>query len=97
MVRLALAVFCVGLGAMVVAWGLPERIRLRAAEGELEAVLRQEAAFRAEKEVFEVHYRAMREDHEFAEVMARDRLDRCRPGERVLRIERGGAGAGPAE
>lgn len=88
LVRLALAVFCVGLGALVVAWALPERLRLREKEAQLQMALREEALVRAEREVMELHYRALREEPEYTEALARDRLDRCRPGERVWRIER---------
>ncbi len=88
MVKLALTVFCVLVGALAVAWALPERMRLQEKEWELRAAQREEALVRAERAVCETHYRALREDPEFIEEMARDRLDRCRAGERVWRIER---------
>ena len=67
---------------------VPERRKLAIKNQELGEVLAREAEIRAEKEACEVQLHALREDPRFLEAMARDRLDYCMPGERVLRIQR---------
>jgi len=86
--RTIVSVLCLGIGVVVVASAVPERKKLDGKEQELREALAREADVRAEKEADEVEYRALREDPQFLETMARDRLDYCRPGERVLRIQR---------
>lgn len=86
--RTVVAVICLGVGVLVVASSIPERKHLATKERELAEVLGREAEVRAEKTVCEIEQRALREDPEFLETIARDRLDYSKPGERVLRIER---------
>lgn len=89
LVRVALAVFCLGVGGLVVASAFPERRRLHEKEGELFEVMLQEAKMREEKRVCETLHRALsEEDQGFFEAQARDRLGRCRAGERVFRFDR---------
>lgn len=86
--RMVVAVLMLGLGVVVVASAVPERKRLAEKEQQLRQANVREAEVRAEKEAEEVHYQALKEDPQFLETMARDRLDYCRPDERVLRIQR---------
>ena len=86
--RTVVAVLCLGVGVLVVASSVPERKRLADKEQELVEVLGREGEVRAVKAACEIEQRALREDPEFLETMARDRLDYSQPGERVLRIQR---------
>ena len=43
----------------------------------------------ADREYHQIEHRALREDPEFLEIHARDRLDYYRAGERVLKFESG--------
>jgi len=86
--RTVVAVLCLGVGVLVVASSVPERKQLAAKDLELTEVLSLEAEVREAKTACEIEHRALREDPEFLETMARDRLDYSQPGERVLRIQR---------
>jgi len=89
LVYVASAVLCLGLGALAVAWALPQRRQLEARELKLMKALKEESAVRKEKEIYEILHRTLLEgDQDYLEIEARDRLDRCRPGERVFRFVR---------
>jgi len=89
LVRLASAVLCLGFGALAVAWALPQHRQLEEKERMLMRVLKAEEAIRKEKEKEEILYRALLDrDLDFVETEARDRLNRCRSGERVFRFPR---------
>ncbi len=86
--RSVVSVMALGVGVVVVASAVPERKRLSAMETELRETIAREAEARAERDADAVHYQALKDDPQYLEERARDRLDYCRPGERVLRIQR---------
>lgn len=86
--RLVFAVMGLILGLAVVATALPQQRKLRELEHRLERTLEEEKKVLAEKEYRETEYRALREDPEFIELKAMDRLNLRRDGEKVYRIER---------
>ena len=88
-VRLALMGFCMALGFVVVATAFPQRRALEKLEANLKLVQERERVVLAEREYRRIELQALREDPAFLELHARDRLDYCREGERVLRFKRG--------
>jgi cell division protein FtsB len=89
LVRAAGAVFCLVLGSLAVAWAMPQQRKLKEKELRLLQIQREEASIRRQKEIYEIRRRTLLEgDRDFIETEARDRLDRCRPGERVFRFVR---------
>lgn len=86
--RLVFVAFCVALGFVVVATAFPQRRELENLEAKLKLSQEQERLVQAEREHHMVEHRALREDPAFLEIHARDRLDYCREGERVLRFRR---------
>ncbi|MES2475762.1 MAG: septum formation initiator family protein [Verrucomicrobiota bacterium] len=84
--KTAFMAFCVAVGFVVVATALPQRRHLEQLEGKLKLAQEQEESVLAEKEYHQVEYRALREDPDFLEIHARDRLDYYREGERVLKF-----------
>ncbi len=78
------------LGLAVVASALPQKRRLTDLEFELARVLEAEKKVMAEKEYREIEYLALKEDPEFLELKAMDRLNLHRQGEMVYRIPRPG-------
>jgi len=77
-----------GVGAAVVATALPQQRQLDEKERQLEVVLEREREVVAEKEDKTASYKALREDREYLELHARDRLNLHREGETIYRIER---------
>ena len=86
--RVFLIVCGMALGFVVVATAVPQLRELERLEGRLEESQQRERAVMAERDQRQVELRALREDPEFLEIHARDRLDYCREGERVLRLRR---------
>ncbi len=86
--KLALIACCLSLGFVVVATAFPQRRALEILEGKLEAAKERERMVNAERDHRNIELRALREDPAFLELHARDRLDYCRDGERVLRFKR---------
>ncbi|GAA5118677.1 septum formation initiator family protein [Luteolibacter yonseiensis] len=86
--RLSFVAFCVSIGFVVVATAFPQRRDLVKLEEKLKETQQRERAAIAEREYHQIEYRALREDPEFLEIHARDRLDYYRPGERVLKFRR---------
>jgi cell division protein FtsB len=80
--------FCLSVGFVVVATAFPQKRALGELERKLEAVQAREDAALAEREYHEIEYRALREDLEYLEIQARDRLGFYREGERVLKFRR---------
>lgn len=81
-------VFCASIGFVVFATAFPQRrafIDLEAKKGLAED---RERLVLEERDTRRIELRALREDPEFLEVHARDRLGYCRDGERVLRVRR---------
>jgi len=87
--RLAFAILCVAGGFVVVAAALPQKRQLDAVEARLRETQEREAAVKMEKDDRLAEYRSLKEDPAYLELQARDRLDVCREGERVLRFNRG--------
>jgi hypothetical protein len=88
--RIIFAVMALVLGLAVVASALPQKRKLQDLEFQLARVLDEEEQVQAEKEHREIEYRAMKEDPEFLELKARDRLNLHRAEERIFRIRRTG-------
>ena len=86
--RLVFVAFCVAIAFVVVATAFPQRRELDKLEAKLKLAVERERLVNAERNHRKIGLRALREDPEFLEIHARDRLDYCRDGERVLRIRR---------
>ena len=86
--RTVVSLLALGVGVVVVASAVPERKRLSEKELELRETLAREVEMKAERDADAVHYQALKNDPQYLEERARDRLDYCRPNERVLRIQR---------
>lgn len=87
--KLALIACCLSLGFVVVATAFPQRRTLEKLEAKLALVKEREIEVLAKRDHRNIELRALREDPAFLEIHARDRLDYCREGERVLRFKRG--------
>jgi hypothetical protein len=88
--RIVIGVMGLVLGLAVVASALPQKRRLHELESKLALTLEAEAKVVAEKDHRETEYLALKEDPEFLELNAMDRLNLHREGERVYRIKRPG-------
>lgn len=86
--RAAFVGFCMAIGFVVVATAFPQRRELEKLEEKLALAKQREAKVFADREYHQIEYRALREDPEFLEIHARDRLDYYREGERVLKFRR---------
>lgn len=77
------------LGCVAVALlSVPEVKRLKSLEAELVWTKEKEAEAQARKDQKRRELKAIKEDPEFLEIKARDRLDYYREGETVFRIDR---------
>ena len=86
--KTAFAVLIV-LGCVAVAiLALPQVRELQAMEAELATVQEREQRTMEEKDRKSRELAALRDDPEYLELMARDRLDLYKPGERVIRVKR---------
>lgn len=83
-----LLVMCCGVvaGMVVVSMAMPQKQALDELEQALEDARAREMLVIEEKEQFEIELQALREDREFLEIHARDRLDFHREGERILKF-----------
>ena len=86
--RIVFGVLGLVLGMAVVASALPQKRRLTDLEFELARVLEAEKKIVAEKEYREIEYRALKEDPQFLELKAMDRLNLHREGDKVYRMKR---------
>lgn len=86
--RLVFIAFGIALGFVVLATAVPQRRELEKLEARLEQAKDRERIVNAEREQRSIELRALREDPAYLEIHARDRLDYCREGERVLRFRR---------
>lgn len=86
--RLVFIAFGVALGFVVLATAVPQRRELAKLETRLEQAKDRERVILAEREQRSIELRALREDPAYLEIHARDRLDYCREGERILRFQR---------
>jgi len=73
-------------GLLVVAMGMPQKRVLDGLELALEEANEREREIHDQKRNYEAELRALREDPEFLEIHARDRLDFHRDGERILKF-----------
>jgi cell division protein FtsB len=73
---------------MVVAAAWPERKRTAEMERTLAETLERERESLARREQHQLELEALKQDREYLELRARDRLDWYREGERVYRIVR---------
>ncbi len=86
--KVALMACSVALGFVVVATAIPQRRTLEKLEANLKLAQERERLVETERDTRRIELRALREDPAFLEIHARDRLDYCRDGERVLRFRR---------
>jgi cell division protein FtsB len=86
--RVVAIIFGMALGFVVVATAVPQLREMEKLEVRLQQAKDRESTIMAERDQRRVELRALREDPEFLEIHARDRLDYCREGERVLRYRR---------
>jgi hypothetical protein len=80
-------VFCMAIGFVVVATAFPQRRELDKLEAKLKLAKELEEKVLADREYHQIEHRALREDPEFLEIHARDRLNLYRVGERVLKFD----------
>jgi hypothetical protein len=81
-----LLMFAAALGFVVVATAIPQYRELEKLEAKLGLAKQREKEVLADLEYHQIEYRALREDPEFLEIHARDRLDYYREGERILKF-----------
>ncbi|MBC8126102.1 MAG: septum formation initiator family protein [Gloeobacteraceae cyanobacterium ES-bin-144] len=86
--KLALIACCLSLGFVVVATAFPQRRSLEKLEAKLKLAQEREKIVKATQNQRQLELRALREDPAFLELQARDRLDYCRDGEKILRFPR---------
>ncbi len=94
--KLLLAVAGLVLGCAALATWLPQKRELARLEAKLEETERLEREVLAEKSHRDAELQAMREDREFLELKAMDRLNLHRPGDKVYRVRSRGEGHGIA-
>ncbi|MGC4016552.1 MAG: septum formation initiator family protein [Luteolibacter sp.] len=81
-------VMCLSVGFVVVAAAVPQKHKLDEIEGHVAEARQRQADVTARRDDASALYHALKEDPACLEQYARDRLDYCREGERVLRIKR---------
>ena len=85
---LILCLFGLSAGMVAVATALPQKRKLEEKEMEYARIIAREEAVLALKEDKQAAYEALREDPEYLEIHARDRLPLHKEGESIYRIER---------
>ncbi|MCH7224581.1 septum formation initiator family protein [Haloferula sp. A504] len=85
---LVLCLFGLSVGALAVASALPQKRQLDEKRLELARIEERERAVIAVKEDAQASYEALRDDPEYLELHARDRLNLHDPREKIYRIER---------
>ena len=83
-----LCLFGLALGALAVASALPQKRQLAEKRMELARIEEREREVMAIKEDSQASYKALREDQEYLELHARDRLNVHRPDEKIYRPDR---------
>lgn len=86
--RLVFIAFSVALGFVVLATAMPQKRELEKLEARLILAQERERLANAQRDQRRIELRALREDPTYLEIHARDRLDFCREGERILRFRR---------
>jgi cell division protein FtsB len=84
--RVLMLAMGLSVGLLVVAMAMPQKRVLDDLEVALDEASQRERAIHDEKRNYEAELRALREDPEFLEIHARDRLDFHRDGERILKF-----------
>ncbi|HEX5789723.1 MAG TPA: septum formation initiator family protein [Luteolibacter sp.] len=87
--RVALIALSLSMGFVVVATAFPQQRQLAQLEKKLEQAKQQQEKIFTERDCRAIELKALREDPEYLEIQARDRLSYSRPGERVLRFKQG--------
>lgn len=87
MARVAMIACSLSVGFVVVAMALPEQRKLKALEAKLEEARANEREVIDERDVRMIELKALREDPQYLELHARDRLGYYLPGEKVLRFK----------
>jgi hypothetical protein len=80
--------FGIALGFVVAATAVPQKRELEKLEARLREAEKREKDVMLDRDHRRIELRALREDPAYLEIHARDRLDYCRDGERVLRPRR---------
>ena len=88
LVRCAFVLFCVSLGFVVVAMAVPQHSLLKKLEAKVAEAKEREKVALADRDHRRIELQALREDPAYLEIHARDRLNMCREGERILRFKR---------
>lgn len=88
LVRCAFVLFCVSLGFVVVAMAVPQHRLLKKLEAKVAEAKEREKVALADRDHRRIELQALREDPAYLEIHARDRLNMCREGERILRFKR---------
>jgi len=83
-----LCLFGLSLGLVAVATALPQKRKLKEKEMEYANIIARESEVVALKQDKQAAYEALREDPEYLEILARDRLPLYRDGETIYRMER---------
>lgn len=86
--RLVFVVFCAACGFTCVAMAFPHRDKLDEMEARLKDAKQREQMALADKENMNTEHKALREDPEYLEIHARDRLGLYREGEKVLKFHK---------
>lgn len=87
-VRLALCVLALTACCAFLVAALPHQKELDKLHSDLGEVIEEESVVIERKDAKERELRAIEEDPEYLEMIARDRLDYYKPGEHIFRIER---------
>jgi cell division protein FtsB len=85
--RVLMIVCSLSLGFVVVAMAFPEQRKLEELEQKLAEARENEQEVIDERDARQVELKALREDPEYLELHARDRLGYYLPGEKVLRFK----------
>ena len=86
--RIVFGVLALVLAMAVVASALPQKRRLMELEDRLQRVLIEEKKIKAELEYRETEHKALKDDPDFLELKAMDRLNLRRQGEKIYRFKR---------
>lgn len=85
--RALMIVSSLSLGFVVVAMAFPEQRELEQLEHKLAEARENEYQVKSERDARQIELKALREDPEYLELHARDRLGYYLPGEKVLRFK----------
>ena len=85
--RVLMIVCSLSLGFVVVAMAFPEQRELESLEEKLAEAQANHQAVVDERDARQIELKALREDPEYLELHARDRLGYYLPGEKVLRFK----------